>query len=65
MKRISLFSVTSAGCFTVKNDVQYVQSLTLEGCFHIHLLKNEGFSELTLNLSVTSGRTSKILWHYN
>lgn len=29
-----------------------VCSLTLKCCFHMHLLKGEGFSELTLNLSL-------------
>ena len=29
-----------------------VQSLTLEGYFHIHLLKVESFSVLTFNLSL-------------
>lgn len=34
----------------------YVQSLSLEGCFHIYLLKDESFSVLTLKLSLRRGR---------
>ncbi len=33
-------------------------SLTLEDYFHIHLLKGESFSVLTLNLDLTFARTS-------
>ena len=29
--------------------MMYVQSLTLEGCFHIHLLKVERFTVITEN----------------
>lgn len=32
-----------------------VESLAVEGGFHTHLLKGEGFSVLTLNLSLTLG----------
>ena len=39
--------------------MMYVQSLTLEGCFHIHLLKVESFSELIENL-ILRGGTPKI-----
>ncbi len=39
-----------------------VQSLSLEGCFHIHLPKEEIFSVLTWNLSLT--RTNAALWHH-
>ncbi len=35
--------------------MMYVWSLTLEDCFHIHLLKRESFSVLALNLSLTRG----------
>ena len=38
----------------------YVQSLKLEGCFHIHLLKVESFSELIENLIVRGGPTGMI-----
>lgn len=33
--------------------MMFVQSLTLKGCFHVHLLKGENFSFLTLSLSLT------------
>ncbi len=43
--------------------VQYMCSFTLlEGCFHIHLLKGECLSVLTLNLSLRC--MSAILWHH-
>lgn len=32
----------------------YVQSLTPEGCFHIHLLKVESLSAIALNLTLRS-----------
>lgn len=35
-------------------------SLTLEDCFHIILPKEESFSELTLNLSLTRERSGKL-----
>lgn len=38
--------------------MMYVQSLTLEGCFHTHLLKREGFSVLAFNLSLRRVLTS-------
>ena len=38
-------------CFTVCL-IMYAQNLTLEDCFNIHLLKEESFSVLTLNLSL-------------
>lgn len=43
-------------CATVQNSAEFV---------FIHLLKEESFSELTFNLSLTPGHTSKILWHHN
>lgn len=37
-------------------------SLTLEGCFQIHLLKGDSFSALSLNPSLGRVPTSRILW---
>ena len=31
----------------------HVQSLTLEGCFHLHLLKGESLSVLTLDITTS------------
>jgi len=40
--------------------MMYVQSFTLEGCFHIYLLKVESFSDLIENLIFRGGPTSMI-----
>ena len=40
--------------------MMYVQSLTLEGCFHIQLLKVESFSVLTGNQILRGGPTRMI-----
>lgn len=45
--------------------MMYVKSLTLEGCFHIHLLKEESFSVLTFNKRLRCVRTSLMLRHRN
>lgn len=39
--------------FDVQNDVVCVQSLILEDCFHIYVLKEKCFSVLKLNLNLT------------
>jgi len=40
--------------------MMYVQSLTLEGCFHIRLLEVESFSVLIENLILRGGPMSTI-----
>ena len=40
--------------------MMYVQSLTLEGCFHIHLLKMESFSVFIENPILKGGPMSMI-----
>ena len=40
--------------------MMYVQSLTLEGCFHIHLPNEERLSQLVLNMSLRRVPSSMI-----
>lgn len=45
----------------VKPVLMYMQSLTLEGCLHFHLVEGKSFSVLTSNLTLRSVHTSNLV----
>lgn len=45
--------------------MMYVQSFTLEGCFHFNLLEGESFPVLTLNLKFNTCMYNMILWNHH